>query len=192
MFYTPNRYNLCFLNDVFLAEYREITMVLENAIIERLKQCLNKNIYILNIEPFSTSSTIEQNYAMSSAAALQPIPAVHVLERDFKINNQVSSSLLHNKKCASVTFTKSVWVIIVVKNTYNLKNAGDARYEIELIRRPVFSALSYWNPETPPFVTPLMWDTSEVEIFYENSIGIAHCPLIIRARPFVENYELYP
>lgn len=166
-------------------------MVLEDKIIERLEQCLDKSIYILNIEPFSTSSTIEQNYGMSSAAALQPVPAVHVLERDFKINNQVSSSLLHNKKCASITFSKSIWIIIVVKNTYNLKNARSARYEIESIRGPVFSALSFWNPEMPPFITPLMWDTTDtVEIYYESSVGIAHCPLIIRAKPFVENYEL--
>lgn len=162
-------------------------MILEDAIIERLKQCLSKNINILNIEPFSTLSTVEKNGAMASSAVLQPIPAVHVLERDFKINNQMSHG-----KCASLTFTKSVWIIIVVKNTYDLKNAKSARYEIEQIRQPVFAALSYWNPEAPPFVTPLIWDVSEVELYYESSIGIAHCPLIIRSQPYIENYELCP
>jgi hypothetical protein len=166
--------------------------MLENIIIERLKLCLPKNIYVLNIEPFSTGSTIEKNNAMASAAALQPIPAVHVLEREFQILNQTSPGLGNNKKCIQLSVTKSVWVIIVVKNAYDLRNSKEARLETEQLRAQVFAGLSYWNPETPPFYTPLIWDTEPVEIYYEASLGIMHCPLIIRpSKPYIETYELW-
>lgn len=166
--------------------------MLENIIIERLKLCLPRNIYVLNIEPFSTGSTIEKSNAMASAAALQPIPAVHVLEREFQIQNQTSPSLKNGKKCIQLSMTKSIWIIIVVKNTYDLRNSKEARNETEQLRTQVFSGLSYWNPETPPFYTPLIWDTEPVEIFYEASLGIMHCPLIIRpSKLYIETYELW-
>ncbi len=154
--------------------------MLEELIINRLIDCLPKGIFILNIEPLST---IQESM---KTASLQPFPAVHVLEREFHISKQIFKG-----NQAQFSLNKSVWVIIVVKNTYDLNDVKPARFEIEELRSKVMQALSYWNPQMKPFFMPLVWNTEPVEIYYEASLGIMHCPMIIKPSiHYVETYEL--
>ena len=155
---------------------------LEDLIIDRLKLNMPRNVYVLGTYPMNNQDTAK--------LSLQPTPAVHVFEKSLQIFND-DFLVNQDESTIKIKKQKQVWIIIVVKNTYDLKNSPKYGFEeLEKLKCRVISILTYWNPQQSPFITPLSWEPTAVESLYEATIGFVYCPMIIEtSRPYYETME---
>ena len=152
--------------------------MLEELIIKRLIDTLDSTISIYDMQPMSTISD-----ANNASMSLHNTPAVHVFEKSRKILKQVGAST----SCAMITYQTEIWVVIVVKMTYD---NNTTRLALDEWRRKVMEALTFWNPNVAPFLTRLEWGTEEVQIFHDDISGMQYAMTIHPKGPFVEAYEL--
>ena len=163
---------------------------LEDLIINQLRLNLPENIHILGSIPIDsdTSQAGSQNDLIQMS--LQPTPAVHIYEKSFAIlNDDVLKR--QNDKIFNIKKSKQVWIIIIVKNAYELQNSPEYAYkELEKIKCLIQRILTYWNPNELPFTVPLSWNPELIENLYNPGIGYVYCPMILEtSRPYYEIME---
>ncbi|MCK5665565.1 MAG: hypothetical protein KAI17_18890 [Thiotrichaceae bacterium] len=148
--------------------------MLEGLIIERLQDKLGDNVTVLNAAP-STSGEI--------SAALHP--AVHVFEKQTQIVSQVARA----KQCTLLTLEKEVWIVLVIKDSYDTAYATGAVLGIDDFRKEIMGILAGWNPDTMPFITVLEWTTDPFEVYYEAD-GIIQLVMAIKPKEtYSEKHE---
>lgn len=137
-------------------------ITLESLIATRLRACLSPKIKVLQVMPISRKS-------------LQPKPAVHVFPYKFQFGKHIGGN-----GCVTIQFQKKVHVVIVAESQRKLAGSEELVAEVESYLDPVISALTHWSPNTPPYISKLVWDTEEeIEAWYDESVGIIELPMVI-------------
>lgn len=152
---------------------------LEDLIIDKLKMNLPTNVYVLGNPPLEPSNP--------KGLSLQPTPAVHVFEKSFQVLDDEYFLIHQQENLIKLKKNKQVWIVVVVKNAYDLQNPEYAFKELERLKCLIQKTLTYWNPKETPFTVPMDWDSAPVENIYETAIGFVFCPMILKtAKPYYE------